>query len=143
MRDRLAELQIDKVAVRKDIPTNQLGGDEIAGDMGAQLRRELGGILDRWGSGRTEEADQKKRPLLGSDEWRVIVAGYDATRRSNRLDTQTQRWETAKWQNWRAESVEELWGWLGALNQFHRRRPVLGRTDELWGVKKRGDTGLR
>ena len=38
MWDRPAELQIDKVAVRKDIPTNQLGDEEISGDLRAQLR---------------------------------------------------------------------------------------------------------
>ena len=45
----------------------------------------MGGILDRWGSGRNEEADQKKRPLSDSDERGAIEAGYDATRRSNHL----------------------------------------------------------
>ena len=39
MGDRLAELQIDKVSVQKDISTNQLEDDEIAGDMTAHLRR--------------------------------------------------------------------------------------------------------
>ena len=83
MRDRLAELQIDKVAVQKDIPAKQLGDDEISGDMRSQLRRGLVEIPDRWGSGRTEESYQKKeRPLLDSDEWRAIEAGCDATRRS-------------------------------------------------------------
>ena len=65
MWDRLAELQIDKVASRKDSPKKKLEGD-IDGDLRAQLRRELGGILERWGSGRSEEEDQKKRPLLNS-----------------------------------------------------------------------------
>ena len=101
MWDRLAEFQIDKVEVQRDTPARQLEDDEIAGDTRAQLRGELGGILDRWGSGRNEEEDQKKRPLLDSDGWRVIEAGYDATRRSNHLDARTQRWEAAKWQNWR------------------------------------------
>ena len=50
MWDRLAELQIYKVAAQKDIPTKQLEDEEIAGDLRAHLRRELGEILERWES---------------------------------------------------------------------------------------------
>ena len=78
--DRLEELQIDKVSAQKDIPAKQLGVEEISGDLRAQLRRELGGILEIWECDRTEESDQKKRPLLDSEELGVIDAGYDATR---------------------------------------------------------------
>ena len=112
MRDRLAELQIDKVALQKDIPSKQLEDEEIAGDLGTQLGRELGEILERWGSVRTEEEDREQRPLLDSAEWVVIEAGYAATRCENHLDTQTQNWVTAQWQNWRAKSTEEQWSWL-------------------------------
>ena len=56
-RDRLEELQIDTVAAQKDIPAKQLEDEEIAGDLRSQLRRELGGILERWESDRSEEAD--------------------------------------------------------------------------------------
>ena len=107
MWDRLAELQIGKVAVRKDTPPKLLEDEAIDGDLRAQLRRGPGGIMERWGIDRSEEADQKKRPLLDLAEWGVIEAGCEATRRSNHLNAQTQRWETAKWQNWRAKSIEE------------------------------------
>ena len=50
MRGRLSELQLDKVAVQIDIPTMQLEDEEIAGDLRAHLRRELGEILERWES---------------------------------------------------------------------------------------------
>ena len=100
MRGRLAEFQIDKVEVKKDTPTKQLGDEEIDGEEMAQLRRELGGIQARWDSGRSEEEDQQKRPLLDSDDWRAIEEGYEAARSSNHLDTQTQQWETVKWRNW-------------------------------------------
>ena len=73
----LADLQIDKVAARKDILTKQLEEEEIAGDLRAQLRRELGGILERWESDRSEDAYQKKRPLLNSSEWVAIEAGCE------------------------------------------------------------------
>ena len=66
MPDRLAELQIDKVAERTDILTNQLEEGDIAGDLRSQLRSELGSILERWESDRSEEADQTTRPLLNS-----------------------------------------------------------------------------
>ena len=66
MWDRLPELQIDKVAVRKDIPKKQLEAEDIDGDLRAQLMGELGGIQERWESDRSGEAYQKKRPLLNS-----------------------------------------------------------------------------
>ena len=44
MLDRLAELQLDKVAVQKDIPTKQLGDEAIGGEDRAQLRRASVGI---------------------------------------------------------------------------------------------------
>ena len=78
MWDRLAELQIDKVAARKDIPTKKLEDEDIAGDLSDRLRWELGGILERWESDRSEEEDQKqKRPLLNSSEWVAIEASYE------------------------------------------------------------------
>ena len=123
MRGRLAELQIDKVAALKDIPKKQLGEGDIAGDSRAQLRRELGGILERCGSGRSEEADQKKRPLANSYEW---VGGG-----SNRATNADGR--NAKWQNRKTESTEEQWSWLVTLILFARRRPVMGSAGDLWG----------
>ena len=63
---RLAELQIGKVAARKDMLTRQLDEAGISGDSRAQLMTALGGILERWGFDRSEEADPKKRPLLNS-----------------------------------------------------------------------------
>ena len=61
--------------MQKDIPTMQLEDEEIAGDLRAQLRRELGGILTRRECDRTEEAYREKRSLLGSEDWGVIEAG--------------------------------------------------------------------
>ena len=65
----------------------QLEDEEIASDMRAQIRRDVRGggshwrgILDRRGSGRTEEADRKKRPLLGSEQRIVMESGYGAGR---------------------------------------------------------------
>ena len=130
-------MQIDKEEVQKDIPAKQLEDEEISGDMRAQLRRELGGILERWGSDRCEEADQKERPLLESAEWAVVEAGYDAARCENHLDTQAQNRITAKWKNWRAKSTEKQWDWLEALNLYHRRRPVLDITEELGGKRRK------
>ena len=39
MWDRLSELKIDKVAVQRDTPAKKLEGEEIAGNLRAQLRR--------------------------------------------------------------------------------------------------------
>ena len=49
----------------------QLEDEAIPNSLRAELRNELGGILKRWRSSRTEEeADQKKkRPFLNSYEW--------------------------------------------------------------------------
>ena len=42
--DRLEELQIDKVAVQKDISTKQLEDEATVGVEREQLQEELGGI---------------------------------------------------------------------------------------------------
>ena len=97
----------------------------------------MGGIGCRWGSGRSEEADQKKRPLLDSDEWRAIENGYESARRSKHLGTQVQQWGTAKWQNWRAESIEGQLSWLGAMCLFPRRRPARDSAEDLGGSREK------
>ena len=66
--DRLAELQIDKVAVQKDILLKQLG--EAATDLEREhIQEELDTIDGRRESDRSEEADWAKRTCLTSGEW--------------------------------------------------------------------------
>ena len=113
--------------MQKDIPTMQLEDEEIAGDLRAQLRRELGGILERWESDRSEDAYQKKRPLLNSSEWVAIEASYGGNCKVG----------TAKWQNWRTETIEGEWILLGILNLAPRRRPVLDITAEIGGYRRK------
>ena len=59
---RIAELQIDRVASQSDILERQLSDDDIPNALRGELRNELGGILKRRESARSEEGvDQKKR----------------------------------------------------------------------------------
>ena len=94
--DRLAELQIDKVEVRKDIPTKQLEADATVGAEREQFQEELGGVEERWESDRSQEEDWAKRPLLTSEEWRAVENGYEIAGNSNRVSTQIQHCETIK-----------------------------------------------
>ena len=59
MRDRLEELQIDKVAAQKDTPAKQLEDGEIHGDLRSQLRRES--WAEFWKDGKVIEVRRKIR----------------------------------------------------------------------------------
>ena len=135
---RLEELQIDKVAVQKDIFVKKLGGSSTVGVEREQLQEELDTVEERWGSGRSEEAsDLTNRPFLTSEEWRAIPNGYGRARNSNRASTQIQHRETTKWQNWRAKPTKHQWGWLQALSLFTRRLPALESAEELGGYREK------
>ena len=69
IRGRVAELEIDRVAVQKDILERQLEDEDTCNALRRELGNELGGIAKRWESSRSEEeADQKKSPLRNSQE---------------------------------------------------------------------------
>ena len=135
--DRLAEFQIDNVAVQRDIPIKQLEDETTVGVERGQLQEELGGIEERWESDRSDEEEWTKRPFMPSEEWRVIENGYEIPRNRKRASTQIQHWETIKWRNWRAKPTEDQWQLLGALSLFHRRRPVMDSTEEIGGYREK------
>ena len=91
-------------------------------------------------SGRSDEEDQKKRPLLNSSEWAALEAGYEGTLCALHCDSKSLNCigGNAKWGNRNSKTTEGQWSWLGALNLFRRRRPVMDITEEL-GVKKEED----
>ena len=71
----LSELEIDKVAVQKEILKKQLEEGDIPDGLRIDIRDELGNFSKRWESSRKEEEDQMKRPLLTSQMWSDIETG--------------------------------------------------------------------
>ena len=129
-------MQIDKVAVQRDIPAKQLEDESAVGVEREQLQEELGGIDEKCESDRPEEEDWAIRPNLTSEDWRAIAYGYGIPTNSYKVSTQIQHWETIKSQNWRAKPTEDQWPWLEALSLFHRRRQVMGSTEEIGGLQR-------
>ena len=40
------------------------------------------------------------------------------------------------WHEWLRNTADEQWLWLGSLNLYPRRRPVLPSTEEIEGIKE-------
>ena len=78
----MAELQIDKVAIREDILIGQNVSGGTEQDLGEFYRQLLNEIEGRWEPSREEDADISKRPLIRYAEWRVIEAGYNEEERN-------------------------------------------------------------
>lgn len=72
---KLAEWQIDKLSVRKEVLGKQLEEADIPDGLGVEIKGELGSIDKRWGSSRGEGAKQEKRPLLTPLGWADIELG--------------------------------------------------------------------
>ena len=73
---QLAELQIDKVALRRWISAEENSPEPFEGEWRASNTRLLKQIDGRWELDRTEKADTSKKPLLGYGEWAAIDMGF-------------------------------------------------------------------
>ena len=124
-RGELSDLQIDKVAAQKDIAKKKLGEDDIPDGLRIEIRDELGNINRRWESSREEDEKQRGMHLLTSQEW---------------VDMETGAREgipPLRWGEWMNKHNEDQWEWLGSVEIFHRRRPVVTSTDVLGGEESK------
>ena len=74
-RDGLSELQVDRIALQRDIPKHKIEEKDDSEELKENSRGQLGKLEDRWETDRLEgETDFAKRPLLEYEEWRAIEA---------------------------------------------------------------------
>ena len=73
---KMAELQIDSVALQRDILARQNGNDSTTMGRRERDRRLLVVLDNRWESSREADADQNEKPLIGYEEWGVIETRY-------------------------------------------------------------------
>ena len=98
---QLPELQIDAVALRRWIL--MVGNDQEAceGARRTNNTRLLNKIEERWGVDRTENADEKKQPLLEYEKWEAIdrTIGREV-RTQNAAGGPEKEGEVSRWGTW-------------------------------------------
>ena len=130
----MGELQIDKVALQKDILIRQNESDGKEKDLEEFNRKLPNEIESRWESSREEDAGISKRPLIMYGEWRAIESGYsEEKRKRSHLEEQRSDGNMERWENWQKKPIGEQWDWLKGLGIYPRRRPVLESTEDLGG----------
>ena len=72
----MAELQIDRIALQRDILVRQNEGEGTEMELQEFHRMLLADIDDRWESSREEDADTTKKPFIGYEAWGIIEASY-------------------------------------------------------------------
>ena len=92
---KLSELLIDKVEVQKEILKKQLEEEDIPDGLSVEIKNELGRITRRCESSREEDAKQRKRPLLASQELSDIEQGAN------------EGIPPVRWGEWVNKSIEE------------------------------------
>ena len=143
-REHMAELQIDRIVLQRDILVRQNESDGTEVEKMEFNRRLIASIDDRWGSSREEDADATKKPLIGYAEWRVIESRYaEEARNRSHLGEQRSEEDMDRWTNWKNKPTLEQWKWSAEIGLYPRRRPVLHSTEELGGGRKRKKKGYQ
>ena len=86
------------------------------GERRTNSTRLLNKIDARWGLGRTENADKKKKPLLEYEEWVAIdrTIGREV-RTQNAAGGPEKEGEVSRWETWDRKKTSEKWKWLTEL----------------------------
>ena len=112
----MAELQIDSVALQRDILVRQNENESTGVGKKARNGRLLEDSYDRWESSREADAEQTKKPLIGYEEWRAIESRYtEAERTRSHLEGQRAEENVARWTDWQESDTVDQWQWLADL----------------------------
>ena len=108
------ELQIDKVALQRDILIRQNESERTEKDLEEFDRKFLSAIEERCEPGSEEDSDISTIPLIRYGEWRAIEAGYnEEERKRSHLEEQRSAENMAGWTNWQKSQAENSgtgWG---------------------------------
>ena len=136
---QLAELQVDGIALQRDILVEQNKREPTDNEQRDSNVRLLAEIDERWGMSRTENADIAKKPPLSYNKWRAIEECLFREERVRDLIVEGEACDEGvpRWVYRNKKDTKEQWNWLGELCFYPRRQPVMESTEELGGPKRK------
>ena len=100
---KLAELQIDTVALQRGMRMEENAKADCTEEKGIQNERLIRMTDERWEAKRTEEADISKRPQIAYGEW-IAIEGRSRNFPLEELEGAVSRWRL--WEDTQSEEAE-------------------------------------